>query len=211
MIVPQQQQPHPLLQERIRPGNIVHLQRAITTRHPLYAPLPLPLPRQQQQPHPLRPLPAPIPPASIALRLSHITTQHRSYVPLQQLHPQQQPQLQQLHRPLLQALIPPANIAIRLRPTTTQPALCAREPRRLLLPLATRLLNIARQPGPLIIRTPSSARLQPRPPRPSTPTVPVSTAHPLHSTTTRMLTAARHRLHTPPGSIASRLGPTTIR
>jgi hypothetical protein len=97
--------------------------------------------------------------------------------------------------------------------------LFARKPRRLLplllrlqlLPLATRPLNIARQPSPPTIRTPSSARLQPHPRRPSTRTAPVSTAHPLHSTTIRMLTAARHRLHTPPASIASRLRPITIR
>lgn len=196
LIVPRQQPPHPLLQERIRPGNIVHRQRAITTRHHSCAPRPLPLPR--------RPPPAPIPPASIARRPSHITTLHPLCAPLQQLHLQQQP-----HRQPLPAPIPPASIVLRLRPITTQPALCARTPRR--VPLDTRPLSIARQPSPPTIRTLSSARLPPQPRQQSTRTALVSTAHPPHSTTTRMLTAARHRLHTPRGSIASRLGPITIR
>ena len=73
LIARQRQQPHPLLQQRIRQSNIVHRQRPTIIRHPSYAPRPQPLP--QQQPQPRRLLLAPIPPANIAIRLRPTITQ----------------------------------------------------------------------------------------------------------------------------------------
>ena len=118
LIAPQRQQPHPLLQQRIRQSNIVHRQRPTTIRHLSYAPRPQPLP--QQQPQPRRPLLAPIQPNNIARQPRHITTQ-------QALCAQQQPH--RLLSPILRLQhldTRPLNIAHQQSPHTIHTASSAR-------------------------------------------------------------------------------------